>query len=111
FGAQPLYPPGIDSRVFPVGNGPFYPVFLNDLQHPCSQGSQLTGRNQNGVVFFPGASPLFRDAHLFGGLGVSGDGVDQDDYVTVLAAADVLPAKKTSADRIKVDAVSLPMLN
>ena len=109
FGAQPLYPPGIDSRVFTVGNGPFYPLFLNDLQHPCSQGSQLTGPNQNGVVFFPGATPLFRDANLVGGLGVSGDGVDQDDYVTVLAAADFLPAKKTWADRIKVDAVRLPM--
>src|SRR5207247_4068354 len=109
FGAQPRYPPCIDSRVFAVGNGPFYPLFLNDLQHPCSQGSQLTGPNQNGVVFFPGATPLFRDANLVGGLGVSGDGVDQDDYVTVLAAADFLPAKKTWADRIKVDAVRLPM--
>ena len=39
--------------------------------------------NQNGVVFFPGSSPLYVLGILAGGLGVSGDGVDQDDVVTV----------------------------
>ena len=35
--------------------------------------------NQNGVVFFPGSTPLYKNGVLVGGLGVSGDGVDQDD--------------------------------
>jgi uncharacterized protein GlcG (DUF336 family) len=38
--------------------------------------------NQNGVVFFPGSSPLYKSKILVGGFGVSGDGVDQDDVVT-----------------------------
>jgi uncharacterized protein GlcG (DUF336 family) len=44
--------------------------------------------NQNGIVFFPGSAPLYRDTPdfnfgtLIGGFGVSGDGVDQDDVVT-----------------------------
>jgi uncharacterized protein GlcG (DUF336 family) len=46
-------------------------------------------RNQNGIVFFPGSAPLYKSAVaggppvLIGGFGVSGDGVDQDDVVTV----------------------------
>lgn len=41
--------------------------------------------NQNGIVFFPGSSALYKGRVLKGGLGVSGDGVDQDDVVTVAA--------------------------
>ena len=43
--------------------------------------------NQNGVVFFPGSTPLYVGRKLSGGFGVSGDGVDQDDVVTSYAAA------------------------
>jgi uncharacterized protein GlcG (DUF336 family) len=42
--------------------------------------------NQNGVVLFPGSSGVYVTlnglSYLVGGLGVSGDGVDQDDVVT-----------------------------
>ncbi len=38
--------------------------------------------NQNGVVFFPGSTPLYKSTALAGGFGISGDGVDQDDVVT-----------------------------
>ena len=101
FGAQPLYPPGIDSDVFKVSAGPFYSIFLDDLAHPCTRG--------NGTVFFAGSSPLARGNAIVGGLGVSGDGVEQDDYVTYLGAGDLLPNAKTWADRVKVDGVRLPM--
>ena len=97
FGAQPLYPPGIDSSK----PGPFYSIFLNDLANPCQQG--------NGIVFFPGATPLYANGKLVGGLGVSGDGVEQDDYVTYLAAGELLPDPKIWADQVKVGGVRLPM--
>jgi len=81
FGAQPLFPPGIDGS----GNGPFFQLYLNDTANPCTQGSQPgppnTG-NKSGIVFFPGSLPLYRNGTLVGGLGVSGDGVDEDDFVT-----------------------------
>jgi len=109
FGAQPLYPPGIDSHAFHVRSGPFYQLFLNDLANPCTQGSQPANPNQNGIVFFPGASPLYANGKLVGGLGVSGDGVEQDDYVTVAGAGTFLPSQSIWADRIKVDGVRLPM--
>ncbi len=76
FAGQPLYPEGIDGTA----PGPFYPLFANDVANPCTQGSQPKTANQNGIVFFPGSSPLYVNGKLVGGLGVSGDGVDQDDY-------------------------------
>lgn len=39
--------------------------------------------NQSGIVFFPGSEPLYAGGNLIGGFGVSGDGVDQDDVITV----------------------------
>jgi uncharacterized protein GlcG (DUF336 family) len=77
FGAQPLFPPGIDGS----GDGPFFPLYLYDTANPCTQGSDTSG-NMSGVVFFPGSLPLYRNGVLVGGLGVSGDGVDEDDFVT-----------------------------
>src|SRR4051795_153321 len=109
FGAQPLSPPGISSHQFDVRSGPFYPLFLKDLANPCTQGSQPANPNQNGIIFFPGATPLFMNNHLIGGLGVSGDGVEQDDYVTVFAAGPFLPPESMWADRTKIDGVRLPM--
>jgi uncharacterized protein GlcG (DUF336 family) len=109
FGAQPLFPPGISSHAFDVRTGPFYPLFLKDLANPCTQGSQAPNPNQNGIVFFPGATPLYQNNKLIGGLGVSGDGVEQDDYVTVFAAGPFLPPQSMWADRTKIGGVRLPM--
>jgi len=109
FGAQPLYPPGIDSHAFKVGPGPFYQLFLNDLANPCTQGSQPANANQNGIVFFAGATPLYQNGTLVGGLGVSGDGIEQDDYVTYFGAGTFLPAQSIWADQVKIDGARLPM--
>lgn len=68
-------------------------------------------QHQNGIVFFPGSTPLYRNGQLIGGFGVSGDGVDQDDVVTFLAARNFLPsAATTRADQVSVDGVRLPYM-
>jgi uncharacterized protein GlcG (DUF336 family) len=41
-------------------------------------------RLQNGLQIFPGSVPVYRGGQLVGGLGVSGDGIDQDDMVSFL---------------------------
>ena len=41
----------------------------------------------NGIQIFPGAVPIFRGDQLIGAIGVSGDGVDQDDMVAFLGLA------------------------
>jgi len=104
FGAQPLFTPGIDGS----GPGPFFNLFLFDLAHPCTQGSQAANANQNGVVFFPGSLPLYKNGVLVGGLGVSGDGVDQDDFVTHAGAQGFEAPDAMRADQIEVDGVRLP---
>ncbi|HNP34297.1 MAG TPA: heme-binding protein [Woeseiaceae bacterium] len=39
----------------------------------------------NGMQIFPGSVPIYRGAQLVGAIGVSGDGVDQDDMIAFLA--------------------------
>jgi uncharacterized protein GlcG (DUF336 family) len=71
-------------------------------------------KNQNGVVFFPGSVPLYKDLgsgtrQLVGGFGVSGDGVDQDDDVTFIGAVGYEPpAGIPRADQVFVRGVRLP---
>jgi uncharacterized protein GlcG (DUF336 family) len=38
----------------------------------------------NGLQIFPGGFPIYRNGVLIGGIGVSGDGVDQDDLISFL---------------------------
>ena len=106
FGAQPLYPPGVDGST----PGPFFNLYQFDTLHPCTQGSQAPNPNQNGVVFFPGALPLYKNGVLAGGLGVSGDGVDQDDFVTAAGAAGFDAPANIHADQIIDEGVRLPYL-
>jgi uncharacterized protein GlcG (DUF336 family) len=68
--------------------------------------------NQNGVVFFPGSTPLYGPpaggSALVGGLGISGDGVDQDDVVTVSSARGFEPPATQRVDRFIIGKVRLP---
>ncbi|OLC93446.1 MAG: hypothetical protein AUH86_16795 [Acidobacteria bacterium 13_1_40CM_4_58_4] len=106
FGAQPLYPPGIDSS----SAGPFFILYTMDLANPCTQGFQSGAANANksGIVFFPGSAGLFRNGVLVGGLGVSGDGVDQDDYVTNGGTAGFSAPVSIRADQVIDQGVRLP---
>ncbi len=64
--------------------------------------------NRNGVVFFPGSSPLYLTETLVGGFGVSGDGVDQDDVVTFAGQGDFAPPAAMRVDQFPVGNVRLP---
>ena len=48
-----------------------------------------TGQNrlQNGIQIFPGSVPIYRGNVLIGAIGVSGDGIDQDDMIGFLGVA------------------------
>lgn len=109
FGAQPFFPSGING----TDPGPFREIFTFDDTHPCTQGRQAASANQNGIVFFPGSSPLYKDNGvgtkvLVGGLGVSGDGVEQDDYVTSGGLVGYEPPESIRADQILIRNVRLP---
>jgi uncharacterized protein GlcG (DUF336 family) len=111
FGAQPFFPSGIDGTP----PGPFFNLYTMDTASACTQGLQVPSpawpkANMSGIVFFPGSEPLYKNGVLVGGLGVSGDGVDQDDYVTAGGAAGFEPDPSIRADQIFIDGVRLPYL-
>lgn len=111
FGAQPFFPSGINASPA----GPFFNLYLQDVANPCTQGFQVPSTawpksNQSGVVFFPGSEPLYLNGVLVGGLGVSGDGVDQDDYVTAGGAVGFEAPTAIRADQIVINGVRLPYL-
>ncbi|MDF3031443.1 MAG: hypothetical protein K0R03_2001 [Moraxellaceae bacterium] len=58
-------------------------VVANDFSIGC------TGLNEiaNGIQIFPGGVPIYRGNQLIGAIGVSGDGVDQDDMIALLGLA------------------------
>lgn len=117
--SRPFYPDGIEGNP----NGPFsksfaaneWSVFSSGLQLDLSinqllahvffvlgaaamdVGSNCTDatapRVANGIQIFPGSVPIYRGNELVGGIGVSGDGIDQDDMIAFLGvdeAAEVL---------------------
>lgn len=60
-----------------------------DVATGCSGISRATSAGNvdpiaNGIQIFPGSVPVYRDNVLIGGIGVSGDGVDQDDMIAFL---------------------------
>jgi uncharacterized protein GlcG (DUF336 family) len=109
FGAMPLYPPGIGGNGPPYNPGPFFNLYLQDTANPCTQGMQSpVNVFQSGIVFFPGSAGLFRNGMLVGGLGVSGDGVDQDDYVSAGGTLGFEAPLAIRADQIIDQGVRLP---
>ncbi|MFT5093057.1 MAG: hypothetical protein ACI93T_001880 [Porticoccaceae bacterium] len=107
----------------PINISAFDSVLGNDAFHPNTNfrdlGDGLVGtgdpltdrkRNQNGIVFFPGSTPVYGSSgQLIGGFGVSGDGVDQDDVVTFAGAQGFLPPDAVvRADEVIVNQVRLP---
>jgi uncharacterized protein GlcG (DUF336 family) len=60
-----------------------------DVSPRCTKSPAVSGvqnRLQNGIQIFPGAVPIYRGNTLIGALGVSGDGIDQDDMISFLGA-------------------------
>ncbi len=100
--SRPFFPDGING----TGPGPFSTPYSNwspfhlglqlDLSYnaiiAAAGGSAAVGctglaRVKNGIQIFPGSMPIYKGAQLVGAIGVSGDGVDQDDMVAFLGLA------------------------
>ena len=55
---------------------------------------------QDGLIEFPGGVPLYHDGKLVGAIGVSGDGVEQDEHVAVAGAKGYEAPKAIRADTV-----------
>jgi uncharacterized protein GlcG (DUF336 family) len=111
FLAQTKYPPGLDVQ----DPGPYYglqeqfsgfnraalPNFVLDP-------SGLDARFPNGITIFPGGFPLYRNGQLIGAIGISGDGVDQDDIVGAAGTHDFLAPFSIRADQFAYLGARLP---
>jgi hypothetical protein len=53
----------------------------------CASSAVFGGRIRNGIQIFAGAVPLFRGATMIGAIGISGDGIDQDDMIAFYGAS------------------------
>ncbi len=94
FMSQRFFPPGITGSGGVVG-----PLFklqnnLNPAQVPPFQNLS------NGITIFPGGVPLYKDGVFVGAIGVSGDGVDQDDFIAADGARGFEPAASIRSDSL-----------
>ncbi|HTE91513.1 MAG TPA: heme-binding protein [Terriglobales bacterium] len=111
FLAQSHYPPGIDAD----NAGPFFgqQEMFTCLSGTLSNVSPIFGcspdRNlPNGITIFPGGFPLYRNGVLIAAIGISGDGVDQDDIVGASGTHDFLAPDSIRADQFVFRGARLP---
>ena len=62
----------------------------------------------NGITIFPGGFPLYRNGQMIGAIGVSGDGVDQDDIVGASGTENFLTPLAIGADETVFEDARLP---
>ncbi len=121
FLAQDHYPPGIDFNP-PTIYGPEQSlngqISFNGLQvqfsfPPRTDGDMKGGfapnpNLPNGITVFPGGFPLYRNGVVIGAVGISGDGVDQDDIVGISATVGYQAPLAIRADAFTVGGARLP---
>jgi len=118
FLAQSTYPPGIDhtapglfftlqerfSIITPISMIATNPVNGAVFMTSTSPNPNLP----NGMTIFPGGFPLYREGVLVGAIGVSGDGVDQDDLISA-SGGSLFPAPEAiRADQQQYQGARLP---
>ena len=112
FLAQTFYPPGLDV----TDPGPYYGLqeqfsgFVRSAlpQFVLNPAFTPDPRFPNGITIFPGGFPLYRNGKLVGAVGVSGDGVDQDDIVGASGTHDFLAPYAIRADQFAYLGARLP---
>ncbi len=105
FLAQAFYPPGINSTP----RGPLAELqVLFSLQGGNIPSAPINLNVPNGITIFPGGFPLYRNGVLVGAIGVSGDGIEQDDIVGASGAKNFLPPPASRADNFVYERARLP---
>ena len=105
FLSQDIYPPGIGDNP----PGPFFGLqALFSLSGGTVPAAPINPNVPNGITIFPGGFPLYRNGVLIGAIGVSGDGIDQDDICGASGARDFLAPKVNRADNFVYESARLP---
>jgi uncharacterized protein GlcG (DUF336 family) len=64
----------------------------------------------NGLQIFAGSLPLYKDGELVGAIGISGDGIDQDDIIASAGSVGFVPQPAIRSDQFFVRGVRLPFV-
>ena len=73
---------------------------------PCTSLPNLP----NGLQIFAGSIPLYRNGELIGAIGISGDGIDQDDLIAAAGSVGYAPVAAIRSDQFFVRSVRLPFV-
>ena len=65
---------------------------------------------RNGIQIFAGGIPVYRGSTLIGAIGISGDGIEQDDFIAAAGANNFAPPENLRSDQFFVRGVRLPFL-
>lgn len=103
FLAQRFFPPGLDGRPY----GPLF-GFQEAVTLRLGKGAPPNANLPNGMTIFPGGFPLYRDGALVGAIGISGDGIDQDDIIGISGTKDFQPLRRITADNYTYRGARLP---
>jgi uncharacterized protein GlcG (DUF336 family) len=79
---------------------------LSGFPLPCTSIPGLP----NGIQIFPGSAPIYKNGVLVGAIGISGDGVDQDDLIAGAGSSGFAPPAAIRSDQVFVRGVRLPYL-
>ena len=114
FLAQCKYPPGIDANTPGPFNG-HQEAFSGLLGNHCQPGGIIPNPAfapnpylPNGITIFPGAFGLYRNGVLIGAIGISGDGVDQDDIAGASGTQNFLAPTAIRSDHFIYRGTRLP---
>lgn len=111
FLAQSHYAPGIDAnQPGPYfGQQEMFSGLIGTLANVAPNSSFTPNPNlPNGITIFPGGFPLYRNGQLIGAIGVSGDGVDQDDIVAASGTQNFPTPLEIGADEFVFQDARLP---
>ena len=121
---RPFFPDGIDGSAagpFSTSIGSWSPFnvglqldlvrtnFLAALSGPVVGCTSIPAL-PNGIQIFAGSVPLYKNGLLVGAIGISGDGIDQDDLIAAAGANGFSPPVGVRSDQIFVRGVRLPFL-
>jgi uncharacterized protein GlcG (DUF336 family) len=96
FMAQAFFPPGIAS----TGPGPLFQIQDELSFQSFPDPTVLKAPLANGITIFPGGVPLYKKGKLVGAVGISGDGVDQDDIIAFAGGKRYAPAVSIRSDAL-----------
>lgn len=135
---RPLFPDGINNTAAgpfstlladwsPFNDGLQLDLISTALTSPCGPRPRAFGNRRrvpnrgacvctaipelkNGIQIFAGGIPLYRGSTLVGAIGISGDGIDQDDLIAAGGANNFAPPANIRSDQKFVRGVRLPFV-